>query len=118
MDRKGLLSSLRQCLIYSLIVLAIDLAASVLAYLIVPLEIASFLSLLLLVESGVGLALGGALDLVSSASVSKALEQTSGSEHKEPWTMRKYEIGHKTINKILITSGIIFVAGLVVSLCA
>ncbi|MCK4953654.1 hypothetical protein KAS14_07710 [Candidatus Bathyarchaeota archaeon] len=81
-----------------------------------PLIIPGFLSFLLLVESGIGLTLGGALDLVSSASVSKVLEQTSRSKDGEPWTIKKYKVRQRSINTVLITSAIVFLMGLILSL--
>ena len=113
---KGFLPHLRECFIYSVIILAIDLVVFLVISFITPLVIRSFVPFLLLVESGIGLTLGGALDLVSSASVSKFLEQTSRSTNKEPWTIKKYKIRQITTNKVIITSGMVFLIGLIVSL--
>jgi len=101
---------------YSVIILAINLVVSLVISSMIPLVMPSFLSFLLLVESGIGLTLGGALDLVSSASVSKFLEQTSRSRNKDPWTIRKYKIRQRATNKVIITSGMVFVIGLIISL--
>ena len=113
---KNFLPYLRQGIIYSLIVLTIDVGVSLVIYFRTPLIIPGFLSFLLLVESGIGLTLGGALDLVSSASVSKVLEQTSRSKDGEPWTIKKYKVRQRSINTVLITSAIVFLMGLILSL--
>lgn len=113
---KKTLPFLGECFTYSVIVLAVDLLASLVISFMFPLVISSFLPSLLLVESGVGLTLGGALDLVSSASMRKALEELSRSKDKEQWTIKKYEIRQRTTNKVIITSGMVFFIGLIISL--
>lgn len=113
---KNFLPNLRQGVIYSLIVLTINLGVSLVIYFRTPLLIPGFLSFLLLVESGIGLTLGGALDLVSSASVSKVLEQRARSKDGEPWTIQKYKGRQRSINTVLITSAMVFLMGLIISL--
>lgn len=113
--RRGL-PFLGRCFTYSLIILAIDLLAFFTVSFMTPIEVKSFLSLLLLVESGIGFTLGGVLDLVSSATVSKVLEETSRSKEKEPWTIKKYKSRQRTTNKIIATSALVFLTGLAISL--
>ena len=113
---KNFLPYLRQGIIYSLIILIIDVGITLIIYFKTPLIIPGFLSFLLLVESGIGLTLGGALDVVSSASVHKVLEQASRSKDGEPWSIQKYKGRQKSVNTVLVTSAIVFLMGLVISL--
>ncbi len=113
---KKIFPLLRECVIYSVIIFAIDFVAVLILSFYIPLGVTSFLSFMLLVESGIGLTLGGTFDLLSSASMSKILEEISRSKKKEPWTIRKYKIDHLITNKVIVTSGIVFFSGLILSL--
>ena len=101
---------------YAFIIIVITIIIVMSFSVILPLAVQPTLSFALLVESGIGFTLGGALDLVSSASVSKFLEQTSHEKRKEQWTIRKYQVKQQTTNKILVTSAVIFLMGLFASI--
>ena len=106
---------LRESVFYAIITMIITIIIVMSFSAIVPLTVQPTISFALLVESGIGFTLGGALDLVSSASVNKFLEQTSHEKRKDQWTIRKYQVKQQTTNKILVTSTVIFLIGLIIS---
>lgn len=107
---KSLLNLLVSCCVYALIVLLIDFVS----ILLLGAEQASFassLSLLMLLEGGIGLIVGSAVALYSPV-ISKVEEVIF---HSEPWNAKRQKQAEKQGYPWIGTGGILVLTGLLVS---
>ncbi len=108
--KKPVLELLARSLFYSLIVVLIDfvLIFSIQGGLT---KIAAFLSLIMLLEGGIGLAVGGAVASYSplSAKISEVFF------HSKPWDAKRQKEAEKQARTWIMTGGILVFAALLVS---
>jgi len=109
-DRKTLLEYLVRSLVYSLIVIFIDVMLIIIINWGIN-QIIDILSFVLLVESGICLVVGGAVALYSP-SVGKINEVLF---HSKPWNAKRQKEIEKQMAVIIITGSFLIIEGLIVS---
>lgn len=107
---KFLLRLVASCCVYSLVILLIDIV-SILLLRVEPTRIASSLSLIVLLEGGIALIVGGATALYSPV-ISKVEEVIF---HSEPWDAKRQKQLEKQGHPWIVTGGILVLAALLVS---
>lgn len=107
---KPVLELVASCLVYSLIVMLIDLVA-IFFFLRELNQVASSLSFVMLVEGGLGLTVGGAVALYSPT-VSKIGEVIY---HFKPWSAKRQKAAEKHANVWIVTGVILVFEALLVS---
>jgi hypothetical protein len=107
---KFVLKLLVSCCVYALIVLLIDFV-SILLLRVEQANFVSILSLLMLLEGGLGLIIGSAVALYSPV-ISKVEEVIF---HSEPWDAKRQKQAEKQGYSWIVTGGILVLLALLVS---